>query len=152
MIYTNIKKQYKKTAGLILRLNNKIQLLSMVLLHRRSFISEIIILNSDQHQHKKTISTNSTINSEIKQQHTTFVDMCYCVEKFCFRQRVCLLITSLSCMENNFLPNRQGEQTKTQPIFTGCTCVEDAICQEIVITRSCAEQFTHAVLYPIKIC
>ena len=26
--------------------------------------------------------------------------------EFCFRKRVCLLFTSLSCAENNFFPNR----------------------------------------------
>ena len=47
-------------------------------------ISEVIILNNGQHQHQKTISTNSRINSEIKQQHTTFVDRCYCVREVSF--------------------------------------------------------------------
>ena len=40
---------------------------------------DILILNKDQHQHQKTISTYSRISSEIKQPHTTFLDRCYCI-------------------------------------------------------------------------
>ena len=47
-------------------------------------------------------------------------------ERFCFSKCVCLLFTSMSCMENKFLPYRQGEHTETQPISRGYTCVEDA--------------------------
>ena len=35
-------------------------------------ISEVIILNNDQHQHQKTISTNNRINSKINQHLTPF--------------------------------------------------------------------------------
>ena len=34
-------------------------------------------------------------------------------------------------MENNFLPNKQGEWSKTAPIFLGCTCVEDEVTQAL---------------------
>ena len=32
-------------------------------------ISEVIILNNDQHKHQKTVSSNNRINSKIEQQH-----------------------------------------------------------------------------------
>ena len=88
-------------------------------------ISEVIILNNDQHQHKKTATTNNRINSKIKQQHTTFVDWCYCLREVLIQKmfvsclQVCLAWTTI------LLPNRPGEQTKTQAIFAGCACVED---------------------------
>ena len=47
-------------------------------------ISEVIILNNDQHQHQKTISTYNRISSKIKQQHTTFVDWCYGLREVLF--------------------------------------------------------------------
>ena len=42
-------------------------------------ISEVIILNNDQHQHQKIISTNNKINCRIKRQHTTVANWCYCL-------------------------------------------------------------------------
>ena len=41
--------------------------------------SEVIILNNDQHQLQKIISTNNQINWRIKRQHTTIVNWCYCL-------------------------------------------------------------------------
>ena len=52
-------------------------------------ISKVIILNNDQHQHKKIAkiaTTNNRINSKIKQQHTTFVDWCYCLREVLFQK------------------------------------------------------------------
>ena len=49
-------------------------------------ILEVIILNNDQHQHKKTATTNNRIDSKIKQQHTTFVDWCYCLREVLFQK------------------------------------------------------------------
>ena len=46
-------------------------------------------------------------------------------EKFCFRKCVCLLFASSLAQKTILLPNRQREQSKTSPIFTGYTCVED---------------------------
>ena len=54
-------------------------------------ISEAIILNSDQHQHQKNISINNWINWKIKQQHTTFVNCCYCLREAMF-QLMCLFV------------------------------------------------------------
>ena len=68
-------------------------------------ISEVIILNNDQRQHQKTISTNDRINSKINQHLTHFVNLCYCGREVLF-EKVCLLFASLSYMENYFLPNR----------------------------------------------
>ena len=76
MININIKKQYQQTTGLIQRFIN------ILLLPKPDYmrsISEVIILNNDQHEHKKTATTNYRIKSKIKQQHTTFVDWCYCL-------------------------------------------------------------------------
>ena len=39
--------------------------------------SEVIILNNDQHQHQKIISTNNRINWRIRRQHTTVVNRFY---------------------------------------------------------------------------
>ena len=69
-------------------------------------ISEVIILNNDQHQHKKTATTNNRIKSKIKQQHTTFIDWCYCFRDVLFQKmfvcclQVCLAWTTI------LLPNR----------------------------------------------
>ena len=41
--------------------------------------SEVIILNNDQHQHQKIISTNNRINWRIRKQHTTVVNWFYCL-------------------------------------------------------------------------
>ena len=49
-------------------------------------ISEVIILNNDKHQDKKTATTNNRIKSKIKQQHTTFVDWCYCLREVLFQK------------------------------------------------------------------
>ena len=46
---------------------------------------------------------------------------------------MCLLFTSLSCMENNFLPSRQGEYIKT--IFAGNNCVEDILNQKFPLPQ-----------------
>ena len=51
-------------------------------LPNREFIhsnSEVIILNNDQHQHQKIISTNNRINWRIKRQHTTVDNLSYCL-------------------------------------------------------------------------
>ena len=75
-------------------------------------ISEVIVLSNDQQQHQKTILTNNSINSKINQQHTPFVDWCYCgrevlFEKVClFGLFVCFLQVSLelktiSCQTEN---------------------------------------------------
>ena len=37
-------------------------------------------------------------------------------EKFCFSKCVCLLLTSLSYMENNLLPNRQGYSNRLKHV------------------------------------
>ena len=42
-------------------------------------ISEVIILNNDQHQHQKIISTSNRINWRIRRQHTTVVNWFYCL-------------------------------------------------------------------------
>ena len=42
-------------------------------------ISEVIILNNDQQQHQKIISTNNRINWRIRRQHTTVVNWFYCL-------------------------------------------------------------------------
>ena len=39
--------------------------------------------------------------------------------KFCLRKCFCLLFTSLSCMENNVLPKRKGEWSKTWSNLAG---------------------------------
>ena len=54
-------------------------------------ISEVIILNNDQHQHKKTATTNNRINSKIKQQHKTLVDWCYC-DIDILSEKMCLFV------------------------------------------------------------
>ena len=71
-------------------------------------ISELTILNNDQHQYQSIILTNNRINSKINQHLAPFVDWCYCGREVLI-EKVCLVFTSLSCTENNFLPNRQGE-------------------------------------------
>ena len=76
---------------------------------------------------KKTISTNNRINAKIKQQHTHFVDWCYCLrEVLCKKMFVCCLQVCLA-WTTILLPNRQGEKPKTCPIFAGCACVEDGL-------------------------
>ena len=62
------------------------------LLHRHYIhsISEVIILNNDPHQHKKTATTNNRINSKIKQQHTPLLIGVIDSEKLCFRK--CLFV------------------------------------------------------------
>ena len=49
-------------------------------------ISEAVILNNDQHRHQKIISTNNRINLKIKQQHTTFVNWCFCLREVLFQK------------------------------------------------------------------
>ena len=44
-------------------------------------ISEVLILNNDLQQHQKIILTNNRTNQKIKQQHTTFVNWCYCLRE-----------------------------------------------------------------------
>ena len=52
-------------------------------------------------------------------------------EKFCQRKGVFLLITSLSCMEKDFLPNQRAK-SKTRSIFAGYSCVVDACNIEVI--------------------
>ena len=48
-------------------------------------------------QHKKTTTTNNRINSKIKQQHTTFVNWCYCLREVLFQKMfVCCLQVCLA--------------------------------------------------------
>ena len=47
-----------------------------------------------------------------------WIDQCYCATEVLF-ECVCLLFTSLSCMGNNFLPNRKGEQGKAYSDLAG---------------------------------
>ena len=54
-------------------------------------ISEVIIQDSDQHQHQKTISTNNRIISKVNQYHTPFVDWCYSGTEVLF-EIVCLFV------------------------------------------------------------
>ena len=56
-------------------------------------LSEVIILHNDQHQHQhqKTISANSRINSNIYQQLTPFVNWCYSGREVLF-EKVCLFV------------------------------------------------------------
>ena len=54
-------------------------------------ISEVIILNNDQHQQQKAISTKNSINSKINQHLTPFVDWCYCGREVLF-EKVCLFV------------------------------------------------------------
>ena len=73
-------------------------------------ISWVLILNNDQLEHQKILSANNRINSRINQQHTPFLPFGFLAEdKFCLGCCICLMFTSLSCMESNFLPNRKGE-------------------------------------------
>ena len=46
------------------------------------------------------------------------------IVKFCWRNCVCLLSTSLSCMEYNFLSNKKGELSKTKANLAGQVCGE----------------------------
>ena len=63
-------------------------------------ISEVIILNNDQHEYKKK-STNNWINFKIKQQHI-LSSIVIVSDKFCFRKffcclQVCLTWKTFSC-------------------------------------------------------
>ena len=49
-------------------------------------ISEVIILNNNQHQHQKTLSTNNRISSKINQHLTPFADWCYCGREVLFEK------------------------------------------------------------------
>ena len=60
-------------------------------------ISEVIILNNDQHQHQKIIATNNRINSKIKRHHTTFVNWCYCLTEVS-HQKLCLFVACKSVL------------------------------------------------------
>ena len=60
---------------------------------------------------KKTISANNRIKSKINQHLTPYVDRYYCLREVLF-EKVCLLFTSLSCIENNFLPTYKGNMAK----------------------------------------
>ena len=73
-------------------------------------ISEVTILNDDQHQHQKTVSTNNRINSKIKQQHVyNFGLSVLCLREVLF-QYVCLFVVYMFVLHGKqFLPNRQGE-------------------------------------------
>ena len=73
-------------------------------------ISEVIILNNDQHQHKKkTATTNNRINSKIKQQHTAFVDWCYCLRQVLFQKMFVSCLQVYLARKTDYLPNKQGE-------------------------------------------
>ena len=84
-------------------------------------ISEVIILNNDQNNIKKTTSTNKRINSKINQHLTPFVDWCYCLREVLF-YKVCLFVVYKFVLHGkNFLAKQIREQSKTQPIFAGKT-------------------------------
>ena len=81
-------------------------------------ISEVIIPNNDQHQHKK----NSRINSKIRQQLLSIGIIVS--EKFC-SENVCLLFTSLPCMDNNSLAKRaRGMVQKHVQFWQGDSILE----------------------------
>ena len=63
------------------------------------FNSELIILNNDQHQHQKIISTNNRIKSKIKQQHTTSVNWCYCLIEVLFQKVYLFVVHKFAGME-----------------------------------------------------
>ena len=88
-------------------------------------ISEVLIPNNDQHQLNKTATTNNRINSKIKQQHTTFVNWCYCLRKVLFQKMFVRCSQVYLAWTTIPLPNRQGEQTETASIIAGPVCVED---------------------------
>ena len=71
-------------------------------------ISEVIILNNDQHQHKKQLQQTTGLIQRLDKEIFLF----YCLREVLF-QKVCLFAcTSLSCMENNFLPADKGNRVK----------------------------------------
>ena len=70
---------------------------------------------------KQYQQTAGLIQGSINISHL-FVDWCYCGREVFF-EKVCLfLFTSLTCMKNNFLSNRQREYSTTQPFFAGHLC------------------------------
>ena len=89
-------------------------------------ISEKIILNNDQHQHKRTATTNNRINSKIKQQHTTFVAWCYYLRSF-VSENGCLLFTSLPFKDNNSLARQTRGIAKKKNNSTFCRASEGRI-------------------------
>ena len=80
-------------------------------------ISKVIILNNDQHQHQKTIPTNSNINSKINWYLTPFVDYCsreVLFEKVCVCWlQVCLAFSKTSQNLAGYLWGGYWQQVKT---------------------------------------
>ena len=66
-------------------------------------ITGVIILNYDQHQQQKTISTNNRINSKINQHLTPFVDWCYCGREVLFQKVRLFVVYKLSFDGKQFL-------------------------------------------------
>ena len=58
-----------------------------------------------------------------------------------FSLRECLLFTSLSWMENNFSPNRQAKQSKSQPNLARYLCGGSA---QLDLPSAQVQKFTHA--------
>ena len=88
--------------------------------------TKAIILNNDQHQHQKIISTNNSINSKIKQQHTTLVNWCFCLREVLFQCVVCCVqvclawktISCQTCKGNRLYSSAQHKSEKeTMPMF-----------------------------------
>ena len=65
---------------------------------------------------KKQYKRNNKINSKFKQNIQLLSIGVIVSEKFCFRKCVCLLFTSLSCLENSFLPNDKGNKVQHSQI------------------------------------
>ena len=65
---------------------------------------------------KKTKSTKKgLIQRLINISHLLSIDVVV-TEKFCLGKCVCVLFTSLSCIENNLLPNSLGNRVKRSQI------------------------------------
>ena len=91
-------------------------------------ISEVLIPNNDQHQLKKTATTNNRINSKIKQQHTTYVDWCYCLREVLF-QKMFVVVYKFALHGQQFsCQTGKGNSQKHLQFWQGC-CEEDALRQ-----------------------
>ena len=82
------------------------------------------MLNIDQHQNQKTISTNKSVISKINQQHKPLVDWCYCGRTFLCWKVCCFVVHKFACIENNFFPTEKGNRIRMGKFWQG-GCLKD---------------------------